>query len=94
LASTAECFGMTALCSLHAGVPVMAFSAPPLDEFIEPGNNGILIPSRDLTRFETALTQLTGQPDRLARLRLTCSAGLAERAHDFEQAWGTILFEA
>jgi hypothetical protein len=108
LVGVGDAFGMTALCSLHAGTPVVAFDAPPLDELVISGKHGVLVPGavthappggavpgiRDYAQFEVTLARVLEQHKHLAALRANCSVGLAVRAARFEQMWGSILHEA
>jgi hypothetical protein len=103
--ATSESFGMTALCSLHAGTPVIAYAVPPLDEFVVHNRHGILVSGtvtgkipgtadndwNDQMKFENAMLALLDQRERLAALRMACTGGLEERAIQFGQGW-TLLF--
>jgi glycosyltransferase involved in cell wall biosynthesis len=95
-------FGMVALCSLHAGVPVVTFDAVPVDEFVHDGRHGVLVRGTgvdgvdtvDVDRFEDALSRLLDRGTRLAEMQSACTEGLAARVGEFERAWAVILSEA
>lgn len=107
LTTVSESFGMMALCSLHAGSPVIGPGAPPLDEFLVDGKNGALvagefrevqpglvIPSlADQDAFEARLLAVLSDRAGLSGLRLSCTAGLEARAANFDELWAEFLSE-
>jgi hypothetical protein len=98
-----ESFGMLALCSRHAGVPVFAFDASPMDEVAARG--GVLVPcavtgrppgvalpsAEDWDAFADALARLAADPAAADGLRGFAGHGLADRRARFEYTWGVIL---
>jgi glycosyltransferase involved in cell wall biosynthesis len=85
----AEGFGMSALCSLHMGTPVVGFDTPPLAELAGPGNS-VLVEDRDGIDLLAALIPLVAGVG-LAKLFAGCSRGLGRRRAGFEAAWGEAL---
>jgi glycosyltransferase involved in cell wall biosynthesis len=89
IVAAAEGFGMSALCSLHMGTPVVGFAAAPLAELAGPGNS-VLVDRRDGLDLLAALTPLA-EGRGLAKLFAGCPHGLERRRAGFEAAWAEAL---
>jgi len=99
-----EGVGYPVLESLHAGVPVIATDAPPMNEIIEHERNGLLVRAHD-AGFYGAQTirdvdpeDLRAQIERcvtdralLDRLKAGAPAGRAEAADRFREGWSALL---
>jgi len=64
----AEAFGYTALEALAAGRPVVAYRSGGLEEIVEDGHTGLLVPSGDEAALTAALVRLADDPALGARL--------------------------
>jgi hypothetical protein len=90
LAPVVENMGMSALCSLHMGTPIIGLDVPPFDE-IAAATNAIVVPARGdpLDFLESLMTLIQGP--RLAQLFDGCPGGLERRRAEFEHAWAMAL---
>jgi hypothetical protein len=101
-----ESFGMLALCSLHAGVPVFAFNVPPMDEVLAWGGvlvpcvatgrpPGVAVPSaEDWDAFADELARLAADSAAADAPRGFVGHGLTDRRVQFEDAWTRLLVSA
>ncbi len=85
-------FGMSALCSLHMGTPVIAYKTPPMNEIVRDLENGVLVTGGDdaagaLARMEGTLHEIAVDTGLLARTRDWTFTGLVKRRRAFEKAW-------
>jgi hypothetical protein len=99
-----EGVGYPVLESLHAGVPVIATDAPPMNEIVVDERNGLLVRAHDAGRYG-AQTIRDVEPDHLAaqvercardralldRLKAGATAGRAEAAQAFRRAWQELI---
>jgi glycosyltransferase involved in cell wall biosynthesis len=70
-----EGFGLTAVEAMTCGKPVVASSVDGLAEIISDGENGVLVPSEDVTAFASALSELLNDEERRQTI------GMAARRH-------------
>jgi hypothetical protein len=90
LAGATGSFGMSALCSLHMGTPIVGFAVSPLDEMAYPGNSVLAEPRADrLDLLEGLMTLIEGPG--LTPLFAGCPSGLEKRRGEFEEAWSSVL---
>jgi len=102
--SISENTGLTGLCSIYMGTPVLAFDHPVIKEIVVEGQQGILVPSRARTNwlgvpqldpnyeaFEDHLVSLLQDAKLLANLRQNVNRGLARRRKDFQSFWQGLL---
>ena len=95
-----EGLGLPLLESLHAGVPVLATDAPPMNEMVRDERNGLLVKAHaggnfgaqtywalDADHFRAQLERALGDADLLARLKAGATEGLSERRAAFDAAW-------
>ena len=75
-----EGFGLTAAEGLAAGVPVVATKASSLQEIIQDGINGRLVPPRDPASLASALIEIARDPALRARM---ATAGPVRIMNDF-----------
>jgi hypothetical protein len=99
-----EGLGYPVLESLHAGVPVLATDAPPMNEIVEDERNGLLVRAHDAGCYG-AQTIRDVEPDHLAaqiercatdralldRLKAGATAGRAEAAQAFRCGWNELI---
>jgi hypothetical protein len=98
--SVAEGVGLTGLCSVYMGTPVLAFDHPVIGEFINEGKNGILVPcdlkynwlevpyvDPDYFKFGELLSRTVRQVDYLTELRESVTNGLNRRRRNFQSFW-------
>jgi glycosyltransferase involved in cell wall biosynthesis len=99
-----EGVGYPVLESLHAGVPVIATDAPPMNEMVRDEQNGLLVRARDAGRYgaqpirDVEPEHLRSQIERcvtdralLDRLKAGATAGRAEAAAEFRRGWGELV---
>ena len=99
-----EGVGYPVLESLHAGVPVIATDAPPMNEIVEHERNGLLVRARDAGHYgaqtirDVEPEDLRAQIERCAtdralldRLKAGAHAGRAEAAEAFRRAWQELV---
>ncbi len=85
LPSRSEGMPLVIMEAMHAGVPVVAADVGSINEIIEDGVNGRLVPAGDVNRLVTALRQLAD--DHEARRRLVAAGrGTAEYFTDTRMA--------
>lgn len=60
-----EGFGTAVVEAMAAGLPVVAFRLPSLEEIVEDGLSGMLIDDRDEARFAEVVVQLASDPERI-----------------------------
>jgi glycosyltransferase involved in cell wall biosynthesis len=70
-----EGFGLTAIEAMTCGKPVVASNVDGLAEIISDGENGVLIPSEDVSAFASALSELLNDKERRQTI------GMAARRH-------------
>lgn len=88
LTATSEVFGMTALCAVHMGTPVVGYAVAPLEEVVG-GRCGVLVAGGSAggpTRLARRLGRVVDDSLELARLRDDCPVGLISRRQAFEHA--------
>ncbi|MCL4543411.1 MAG: glycosyltransferase family 4 protein [Chloroflexi bacterium] len=89
-----EPFGMVVLEGMATGVPVIGTSAGGIPEIIRGGEDGLLVPPRDVAALAAATADLLNHPEKRASLRC---AGLARVREQFttEHAAArlTVLYE-
>jgi hypothetical protein len=90
LAPAIENMGMSALCSLHMGTPLIGLDVPPFDEIAGPKNSVLVGRQADRLEFLESLMTLIQGP-RLAQLFDGCPGGLEQRRTEFEHAWSSAL---
>lgn len=66
--SAAEGFGLVVLEAWHHSKPVLAFDVPAINEIVESGSDGELVPPFDTDGLKRALRALLLDPDRLQRM--------------------------
>ncbi|HKA14385.1 MAG TPA: glycosyltransferase [Myxococcota bacterium] len=99
-----EGVGYPVLESLHAGVPVIATDAPPMNEIVVHERNGLLVRARDAGQYgaqtirDVEPDDLRAQIERCAtdralvdRLKAGATAGRAEAAESFRRAWQEVI---
>jgi glycosyltransferase involved in cell wall biosynthesis len=75
----AEPFGMIGLEAMHHGRPVVGFAAGGIPDWLLDGENGILVPERDVTALAEGLDRLLGDHGLAQRLGAKGHELLAER---------------
>ena len=70
-----EGFGLTAIEAMTCGKPVAASNVDGLAEIISDGENGVLVPSEDVSAFASALSELLNDEERRRTI------GMAARRH-------------
>jgi glycosyltransferase involved in cell wall biosynthesis len=68
-ASRFESYGMAIAEAVAAGVPVLAYKAGEMQQWIKEGENGFLIPNGDQEFFLSILKELLNHPEKLSRLK-------------------------
>jgi glycosyltransferase involved in cell wall biosynthesis len=99
-----EGVGYPVLESLHAGVPVIATDAPPMNEIVVHERNGLLVRAHDAGLYgaqtirDVEPDDLSAQIERcvsdralLDRLKAGAGAGRAEAAEAFRRAWQEVV---
>ena len=99
-----EGVGYPVLESLHAGVPVIATDAPPMNEIVAHERNGLLVRANDAGHYgaqtirDVAPDDLRALIERCAtdralldRLKAGATAGRAEAADAFRRAWQELV---
>jgi glycosyltransferase involved in cell wall biosynthesis len=99
-----EGVGYPVLESLHAGVPVIATDAPPMNEIVEHERNGLLVRARDAGHYGARAIRdvepdaLREQIERCAtdralldRLKAGANRGRAEAAEAFRAGWQALV---
>ena len=101
--SRAEGFGLPLLESLTLSVPVITTDAPPMNEIVSDGVNGLLVPGREAGRHRhvplievdrEALAdamERTTDPDLLSRLKEGAADGLDARQQGFRDGLGNLI---
>ena len=102
-----ESFGYVGLESLSMGTPVIAYDFSPMNEIIQDGLNGFLIPcdkketdmgvnfaAHNGKEMVKVLTSIMCHPDKILKARLGTHLGLTERNKDFKEGWSTLLEDA
>ncbi|HEU5089810.1 MAG TPA: glycosyltransferase, partial [Roseiflexaceae bacterium] len=74
-----EGFGLPVLEGMAAGTPVISTRIPVIDELIDDGENGILVPYDDATALAGAILDVLTSPELRARLVAGGRRALAER---------------
>lgn len=83
--SVYEPFGLTALESMAAGTPVVAFDMGGIPEFVDHDEQGLLVPPGDVPAIADALDHLLSGSEHRARLE----SGARERAEQFD--WSSVV---
>jgi 1,4-alpha-glucan branching enzyme len=83
--SVYEPFGLVALESMAAGTPVVAFETGGVPEFVDHGEQGLLVPPGDADATAAAVDALLADPDRRARM----GEQARRRAEQFD--WGVVV---
>jgi glycosyltransferase involved in cell wall biosynthesis len=99
-----EGVGYPVLESLHAGVPVIATDAPPMNEIVADERNGLLVRARDAGRYgaqtirDVDPAHLAAQIERCATdralldaLKAGAGVGRAEAAQSLRRAWQELI---
>ena len=68
ITSAAEGFGLVVLEAWHHGKPVVAFDVPAINEIIESGSDGVLVPPFDTAELRRTLQRLMSEPGALGAL--------------------------
>jgi glycosyltransferase involved in cell wall biosynthesis len=95
--SESEGFGLVALEAMAAGLPVVAFRLPALEEFVEQGRTGHLIELRDIDGFARAVGGLLDDPGRARDMSDAGRKVVEQRFHpratseSFEGAYRAVL---
>jgi glycosyltransferase involved in cell wall biosynthesis/predicted SAM-dependent methyltransferase len=104
--SRVEGVGYPLLESLQLGVPVVATDAPPMNEFVDDGRDGLLVRAKEAGRlglqtiwdldpehFRAQLERLLGPGGRALRERLRegAAARAGSREHDFRAGWADVV---
>lgn len=82
--SHSETYGLVALEAAASGVPVVAALTGGLAESVIDGVTGVLLPGWDPEQWADAVTELLGDPARVAAL------GAAGREHALTRRWGDV----
>lgn len=64
VSSYSEGFGLVALESMNAGIPVLAFDVPALNEIVIPNETGILCPMGEVKSFAQSMLDFERNPDK------------------------------
>lgn len=84
LPSLGECFGIATIEAMGAGLPVIATDVGGTADIIEPGRNGLIIPSKDVKAIGQAIETILG--DDAGRVEMgRQSRILAEERFDLEK---------
>lgn len=99
-----ESMGLYALYSLTMGTPVVAYDMAPLNELVQHGINGLLVPprfyqspstgltvARNIEAFCETLVDTLCDPTLVEQLQQGTSLQLAERAESFRSGWDGLL---
>jgi glycosyltransferase involved in cell wall biosynthesis len=74
-----ETFGRVAAESLFCGTPVLAFATGGLTDIVTDGICGRLVPTGDVQALADSISELSGNPDLLQRMRHSCVDHVRER---------------
>lgn len=107
LPSRAEGFGLSHLECLTLGVPVLTTDAPPMNELVRDGRNGLLAPTRESGRHRHVpvaevdraalagmMVRVVEEPGLADRLKRGTHEGLSERRAAFVDGLRRVLREA
>jgi glycosyltransferase involved in cell wall biosynthesis len=90
---------LVALEAAWAGRPVVAAQSPGLEDAVEPGSTGLMVPAEDAAALATCLAGLLADPDRASELGRNARA-FAERRYsldrcvdEYEQLYHRVLDE-
>lgn len=75
-----HCSGVTALLeAMSCGRPVVATAHPGMDDYIQHGTTGLLVPPGDVDAFSRAVNSLLDDPDRAFEMGVAAASQVRER---------------
>ena len=96
--------GIVGSTALSVGTPVIAWDAPPMNEFLSAGRNAILVSCEvtynwlgmpvvkpNYVEFDRTLRWLLHEPSALNTLRKYTAERLTTRRQDYEKGWNVVL---